>query len=173
MTGTPTDRLLVRLALSAALTALLCLAPASVSLAADTEMTPAPQAMTPAPAKGEFDDYCTMGLSEGQTAKTDCSVNWIDSDGKVYCFSSEDSKAAFLKDPAGNIQKAREYFASKQAAATSGKKDFGEADVNQRVAEVVAERTKDGAFVFHDPKLDADLNLVMENIKVVRGMEGY
>jgi hypothetical protein len=27
--------------------------------------------------------------------------------------------------------------------------------------------------VFHDPKLDADLNLVFEQIKTVRGMEGY
>ena len=38
---------------------------------------------------------------------------------------------------------------------------------------MIAERTKDGAFVFHDPKLDADLNLVFEQIKIVRGMEGY
>ena len=38
---------------------------------------------------------------------------------------------------------------------------------------MIAERSKDGAFVFHDPKLDADLNLVFEQIKIVRGMEGY
>ncbi len=175
MTRNSTKRLLVPLARTAALAALLCLTPAAFTLAADQAATPATQAMTPAPVKGEFDDYCTMGLAEGQTAKTDCSVNWIDNDGKVYCFSSEESKAAFLKDPAGNIQKAREFFASKQApTATPGPaKSFGEEDVNKRVAEVVAERTKDGAFVFHDPKLDADLNLIMEKIKGVRGMEGY
>jgi YHS domain-containing protein len=173
MTGTPTDRPLGPLARSAALAALLCLTPASVSLAADQAMTPAPQAATPAAVNGEFDDYCTMGLAEGQTAKTDCSVNWIDDDGKVYCFSSEESKQAFLKDPKGNIAKAREFFASKQTAAASSKKDFGEEDVNQRVDEVVKERSKDGVFVFHDPKLDADLNLIMEKIKTVRGMEGY
>ena len=39
--------------------------------------------------------------------------------------------------------------------------------------EVIAERSKDGAFVFLDPQLDADLNLVFEQIKGVRGMEGY
>ena len=44
---------------------------------------------------------------------------------------------------------------------------------NKAVEEVIAERSKDGAFVFHDPKLDADLNLVFEQIKIVRGMEGY
>jgi hypothetical protein len=60
------------------------------------------------------------------------------------------------------------------APASSGPtKDFTEEDVNKRVEEVVAERTKDGAFVFHDPKIDADLNLVYEQIKIVRGMEGY
>ena len=135
-------------------------------------MTPAPQTASPAPVNGEFDDYCAMGLSRDRPPRP-IARSTGPTDGKVYCFSSEDSKTAFLKDPAGNIQKAREFYASKQADATSGKKDFGEADVNKRVAEVVAERTKDGAFVFHDPKLDADLNLVMENIKIVRGMEGY
>ena len=51
--------------------------------------------------------------------------------------------------------------------------DLGEEDVNKAVAATIAERSKDGAFVFHDPKLDADLNLVFEQIKIVRGMEGY
>jgi hypothetical protein len=52
-------------------------------------------------------------------------------------------------------------------------KEFGETEVTQRVDEVLAERSKDGAFVFHDPKLDADLNLVFEKIKIIRGMAGY
>ena len=113
------------------------------------------------------------GPRPGQTVKTDCSVNWTDTDGQVYCFSSDASKEAFLKDPAGNIQKANEFLASKQTAKAAGAKEFTEDDVNKRVAEVIAERSKDGAFVFHDPKLDADLNLVFEQIKIVRGMEGY
>ena len=48
-----------------------------------------------------------------------------------------------------------------------------EADVDKAVQATIAERSKDGAFVFHDPKLDADLNLIFEQIKIVRGMEGY
>jgi YHS domain-containing protein len=123
--------------------------------------------------KGEFDDQCAMGLASGQTVKTDCSVNWTDQDGHIYCFSSEASKQAFLKDPAGNIQKAKEFLASKQAAKATSAKEFTEEDVNKRVEEVIAERSRDGAFVFHDPKLDADLNLNFEQIKGVRGMEGY
>ena len=123
--------------------------------------------------KGEFDDQCTMGLASGQTVKTDCSVNWTDEEGHVYCFSSESSKEAFLKDPAGNIKKARDFLASKQTAKASGTKEFTEADVNKRVEEVIAERSKDGAFVYRDAKLDTDLKLQMDQIKTVRGMEGY
>ena len=59
------------------------------------------------------------------------------------------------------------------SSASGSTKSFSEEDVDKRVQEVIAERSKDGAFVFHDPKLDADLNLVFEQIKIVRGMEGY
>ncbi len=51
--------------------------------------------------------------------------------------------------------------------------DVDESAVNDAVAAVIAERSKDGAFVFRDPKLDADLNLIFEQVKIVRGMEGY
>ncbi|MHA1134486.1 MAG: hypothetical protein ACTSRM_09420 [Alphaproteobacteria bacterium] len=51
--------------------------------------------------------------------------------------------------------------------------DFDDASVTKRTEEVIKERSKDGAFVFHDPKLNQDLNLVYEKVKVVRGMKGY
>ena len=115
-----------------------------------------------------------MGLAEGQTLKTDCSVNWTAPDGKVYCFSSENSKATFLKNAEANIKKAQDFRASKAAAAASGKtKNFTEEDVNAAVKTAIDGRSKDGAFVFRDPKLNADLNLIYEQIKIVRGMEGY
>jgi hypothetical protein len=52
-------------------------------------------------------------------------------------------------------------------------KSFTEEDVNAAVKKTIDERSKEGAFVFHDPKLDADLNLVFEQVKGIRGMEGY
>ena len=58
-------------------------------------------------------------------------------------------------------------------AATGPTKNFTEDDVNTAVKKVIDERTKDGAFVFRDPKLNADLHLIFEQIKNVRGMEGY
>ena len=82
------------------------------SMAADQGQTPAP-VMTPTPAtapKGEFDDLCAIGLTSGQTVKTDCSVNWTAPDGEIYCFSTEASKEAFLKNPDENIQKAKEFL---------------------------------------------------------------
>src|SRR5262249_40137169 len=52
-------------------------------------------------------------------------------------------------------------------------KSFTEDDVNAAVKKVIDERTKDGAFLFRDPNLNADLHLVFDQIKNVRGMEGY
>ena len=156
-------------------TALLLLSVGAVAPAYAEDATPAPMSPVPssAQAKGEFDNSCTMGLAEGQTVKTDCSVNWTDSDGKVYCFSSQASKDAFLKNPHENIEKAREFVLSKSQAKAAGSKEFTEDDVNAAVKTTVDARSKDGTFVFHDPKLNADLNLIYEQIKIVRGMEGY
>ena len=180
------DRGIASMARAAAMAVALCCSALAPAVAADQPPTPAP-AMTPSPAaapKGEFDHSCAMGLASGQVVKTDCSVNWTAPDGKVYCFSTEASKATFLKSPDENIQKAKEFFLAQgntcslrfrpvRKAPRSPTKSFTEEDVDKRVAEVIAERSKDGAFVFHDPKLDADLNLVFEQIKIVRGMEGY
>jgi YHS domain-containing protein len=130
--------------------------------------------MSAAPDHGEFDDSCAMGLASGQTVQTDCSVHWINpDDGKVYCFSSENSKNSFLKDPEGNIAKAKAFLEEQEAAVAAGAKVFKDTDVKARVEEVLAERSQDGAFVFHDAKLNEDLKLKFDEIKVVRGMEGY
>jgi YHS domain-containing protein len=188
------DRGFASVARSTAVATALCFAAAAPLMAADQPPTNTP-AMTPAPVaaapKGEFDNSCAMGLASGQVVKTDCSVNWTAPDGKVYCFSREASKEAFLKNPSENIQKAKEFFLAKDlaednaaaaapaaaapaaAASTGPAKDFTEDDVNAAVKKTVDARSKDGAFVFHDPKLDADLNLIFEQIKIVRGMEGY
>ena len=45
--------------------------------------------------------------------------------------------------------------------------------MNAAVKKTLDERSKDGVFVFHHPKLDQDLNLLFEQVKMVRGMEGY
>ena len=97
--------------------------------------------VTPASPKGEFGNECATGLASGQEVKTDCSVSWSAPDGKVYCFSTEKSKEAFLQNPDGNIQKAREFFVAKDqsasqpatSAARGPSKEFTEDDVNAAV----------------------------------------
>ena len=60
--------------------------------------------------------------------------------------------------------------AAAASAATGPTKHFTEDDVNAAVKKVIDERTKEGAFVFRDPKLNADLHLIFDQIKNVRGM---
>jgi hypothetical protein len=60
-----------------------------------------------------------------------------------------------------------------EAAAATSERDFTEEDVNAATAKAIEARSKDGVFVFHDPKLNTDLDLVYEKVKIVRGMEGY
>ena len=52
-------------------------------------------------AKAEFGGQCAEGLAVGRHVMTNCSVNWTDKDGKLYCFSNEAAKAGFLKDAPG------------------------------------------------------------------------
>lgn len=42
--------------------------------------------------------------------KTDCAITWTSKDGKLYCFSSNGSKALFLKAPDANLKKATENY---------------------------------------------------------------
>ncbi len=65
------------------------------------------------------------------------------------------------------------FAAGAGGALAANYEDFDDASVTKKTEEVIAERSKDGAFVFHDPKLGEDLNLVYENVRVVRGMRGY
>jgi YHS domain-containing protein len=58
----------------------------------------------------QFGGYCAEGLTMKKMVETDCSVNWTSADGKLYCFSSANSKAMFLVDPAANIKKAEANY---------------------------------------------------------------
>ena len=163
--------------LSAAAAALLLSLAAMGPLAAEDAATPAAPAMTPAPAaapaKGEFD--LPAPWSYRRPNGEDRLLDQLDRAGRQgLLLLSENSKEAFLKNAEANIKKAKDFVLAKDSAAASGKtKDFTEDDVNTAVKKVIDERTKDGAFVFRDPKLNADLHLVFEQIKNVRGMHGY
>jgi YHS domain-containing protein len=59
---------------------------------------------------GELGDHCAWGLVNGKKVKTDCAVNQMGTDGKVYCFSNEQVKWNFMADLEGNTAKAKEAF---------------------------------------------------------------
>ena len=66
--------------------------------------------------KEQFGATCAYGLSEyGVEVKTDCRINWQDpASGKTYCFSKEEAKQEFLKNPKANIARAESAYAKTQ-----------------------------------------------------------
>ncbi len=56
----------------------------------------------------DYDNMCAMALALGKEVETDCSIN-AQIDGMTYCFGNKDAKATFMKDPQGNLAKARAY----------------------------------------------------------------
>jgi len=62
-------------------------------------------------ATGEFDNMCSWGLANQKDVKTDCSVNTT-IQGKTYCFSSDQAKADFMKNPDANLAKAQSFYKS-------------------------------------------------------------
>lgn len=61
--------------------------------------------------EGEFKNYCVNSLANSRVYQTTCEVNGT-YEGKVYCFGNEKSKEVFMKDPASNLKKAKDYFAT-------------------------------------------------------------
>ena len=48
---------------------------------------------------------CSWGLANHKYVQTNCSIN-TKIKGKTYCFSSEDAKKLFMKNPSANLAKA-------------------------------------------------------------------
>jgi YHS domain-containing protein len=62
-------------------------------------------------ATGEFKNMCSWGLANHKDVPTDCSVNTTIK-GKTYCFSNQEAKANFMKDPNANLAKAESFYKS-------------------------------------------------------------
>ena len=62
-------------------------------------------------ATGEFGNQCSWGLANNKNVATDCSVNSSIA-GKTYCFSSQDAKSNFMKNPTANLAKAESFYKS-------------------------------------------------------------
>ncbi len=124
----------------------------------------------------EFDGACAMGLAEGKRIKTACTVTWTADDGKTYCFNSEDSKTFFLKDPAGNLARAKETFAAADAAGTGSDMDkFTPDDARGLVEDTIktASESNGGLFNVQDDMFGQTLTLKFQGIDFVRTLHGY
>jgi hypothetical protein len=134
----------------------------------------APKAATAA--EPEFAGQCAMGLAEGQALATDCSIRWTARDGRVYCFESDQSKRQFLKDPQGNLERAREFVAASEVEAVGARMDGYKTDeVEAFVSGVIADAAAHNAGIFPlvDPVSGTSLRLVFERIDFTRTLHGY
>jgi hypothetical protein len=105
-------------------------APATPAAAA----TPAPA--TPAPANAQFDDYCAMDLAEGQTVKTDCSVNWT---GDTVPLEFVE-----IHQPVRHLKKDGEYFVCTDFRKPGSQDEYYDIDfwVNQKTGKLEVDNVK-------------------------------
>jgi hypothetical protein len=67
-------------------------------------------AVPPTTLHGEFDNEDPVGLAAGKHIRTDCSMNWLGEDGKLYCFTTGTSLVFFEESPNYYIRIARGFF---------------------------------------------------------------
>jgi len=127
-------------------------------------------------AQPEFGGQCAMSLAEGQQVATDCSVKWVGPDGKTYCFGDADAKKRFLKDPQGNLERAREYVAVSAVESTGKSMDHYKSDeIQDFVKGMITQKAaaNGGVFPFTDPVSGQQLKLVFDKVDFVRTLHGY
>jgi YHS domain-containing protein len=160
---------LIRAARVAALLIAACIACGPAAAAA-------PPAAAASAAQPEFGGQCAMSLAEGEQVATDCSVKWVGPDGKTYCFGNEDAKKRFLKDPQGNLERAREFVAVSEVEATGKRMDHYKSDeIQDFVKGIITQKSaaNGGVYPFTDPVTGAQLKLVFDKIDFVRTLHGY
>jgi hypothetical protein len=64
-------------------------------------------------------------------------------------------------------------FACTGFTLSASAKEFSEEEVTAFLTRLIAERTQDGVFTLHDPGSGQALALVFDNIRVVRGLQGF
>jgi YHS domain-containing protein len=124
----------------------------------------------------QFGGQCAEGLASGRHVMTNCAVTWTDKDGKVYCFSSDGARKAFLENPSANLQKARDFIAASSVDSTEkAMQYFDSADAETLVKGLIESTTKanNGVFPYEDPLNGAQLKLIYDGIDFTRTIDGY
>lgn len=63
-----------------------------------------------AAADPEHNGECAMSAVLGNHRPTSCAVVWISPSDKLYCFSNEQAKQMFMRDPEANERKAQAFW---------------------------------------------------------------
>jgi YHS domain-containing protein len=124
----------------------------------------------------QFGGQCTEGLASSRHVMTDCSTNWTDKDGKVYCFSSDAAKKSFLENPTDNLQKAKDFIAASSIESTEKEMQyFDSGDAGTLVTGYITAQTKanNGVFPYEDPLNGQKLKLAFDGIDFTRTIDGY
>jgi YHS domain-containing protein len=127
-------------------------------------------------AKPEFGGQCAESLAEGKHVMTNCSVTWTDKEGKVYCFSSADTKTAFLKSPSERLENARNFVAASGVESTEkAMENFTSTDAETVANTFIATNTRvnGGAFAMEDALTGEKLRLGFDGIDFTRTLDGY
>ena len=123
----------------------------------------------------EFGGMCAVGLSDGKRVPTNCSVNW-EGDGKTYCFSGDEAKGIFLKDPAGILARAKERFAAVDAESTEAAMSrFTSKQAQDFVDDLIrkASEKNGGTYPLKDAFSGQTVPLVYDKIDFTRTIHGY
>jgi YHS domain-containing protein len=124
----------------------------------------------------QFGGQAAEGLAEGRHVMTDCTINWTDKDGKVYCFDSDEAKQSFLQNPTSNLQRARDFIAASSVESTEkAMQYFTGSDAETLVKELIGAKTKanGGIFPLDDPLNGEHLKLAYDGIDFTRTIDGY
>ena len=150
----------------------------ALALFAVFDPLPARAAETAVPlSKAQFGGQCAEGLATGRHVMTNCSVAWKDdTDGKLYCFANEGAKAEFLKDSAGNLERARAFIAASNVQSTEQAMSYFDSnDAETVVKSHVEEKLKanGGVYPFEDASNGEKLKLAFDGIDFTRTIDGY
>ena len=126
--------------------------------------------------QAQFGGQCAEGLATGRHVMTDCSITWKDGDGKLYCFKNEAAKTEFLKDPAGNLERARTFIAASNVESTeTAMQYFDSNDAEAIVKSHIDEKLKasGGTYPLEDPLNGDKLTLAYDGVDFTRTIDGY
>lgn len=135
-----------------------------------------PAAMAAPTAAPEYGGQDVLRLSNGEHDLTPCKVNWTSKDGKLYCFSSDNTKRQFLQNPTLYLQRADDFIAANDVQSTEqAMQSYDSEDAKTLVNGIIQHNlaTNGGLYAITDPLDGRHLKLAYDGIDFTRTIDGY